>query len=39
MKITGPESKKTGEDNTDEISEIKAQMEQLQARLNQLSKD
>ena len=33
------ESEEKSEDNTDEIREIKAQMEHLQARLNQLSKD
>ena len=39
LKEIEQESKEKGADNTDEISEIKAQMEQLQARLNQLSKD
>ena len=33
------ESEEKSEDNTDEIREIKTQMEQLQARLNQLLKD
>ena len=33
------ESKEKPEDATDEISKIKAQMEQLQARLNELLKD